>query len=49
MTKGVKGSKVRHYLLEELDERGWRFRIRGREIEVLRQGREEPRVAEFTW
>ena len=41
MSRGVKGSEVRHYLLEELDERGWRFRVHGRQIEVLRHGREE--------
>jgi hypothetical protein len=46
MANGVKGSKVRHYLLEELDERGWRFRIHGREVHVLRQGREESSTAD---
>lgn len=33
-----------HKLLRELDKRGWRFRLRGREIEVLRRGQEEPRA-----
>ena len=41
MSRGTKGSMSRHYLLEELNERGWRFRFRGRQIEVLRQGRED--------
>jgi len=39
---GNSGARTRHYLLEELTERGWRFRFRGRRIEVLRKGREEP-------
>jgi ppGpp synthetase/RelA/SpoT-type nucleotidyltranferase len=41
MSRGIKGSKTRHYLIEELDERGWCFRVHGRQIEVLRHGREE--------
>jgi hypothetical protein len=30
--------------LRELDKRGWRLRLRGRKIEVLRRGQEEPRA-----
>ena len=30
--------------LAELTERGWRLRLRGRQIEVLRKGQEEPRA-----
>ena len=37
-------SGARPELLEELYERGWRLRFRGRRIEVLRRGREEPRA-----
>lgn len=46
--RGRSGARTRHYLLEELNERGWRFRFRGRQIEVLRQGRKEPRAAADT-
>jgi ppGpp synthetase/RelA/SpoT-type nucleotidyltranferase len=41
MSRGIKGSMARHHLLEELNERGWRFRLHGRQFEILRQGREE--------
>ena len=39
---GPSAATTRHYLLEELYERGWRLRFRGRQVEVLRNGREEP-------
>jgi len=42
--RGQSAARTRHYLLEELNERGWRFRVRGRQIEVLWKGREEPRA-----
>jgi len=32
-----------HKLMRELDKRGWRLRLRGRQIEILRKGQEEPR------
>lgn len=41
LTSGRSATRARHYLLEELYERGWRLRIRGRQIEVLRKGKEE--------
>ncbi len=40
--RGRRGTRTRQYLLEELNERGWRLRFRGRLVEVLRKGREEP-------
>lgn len=39
------GATMRTHLLEELNERGWRFRFCGRRVEVLRKGREETRAA----
>ena len=38
---GRSAARTRHDLLEELNERGCRFRFRGRQINVLRKGREE--------
>jgi hypothetical protein len=35
---------TRDHYIEELYERGWRLRLRGRQIEVLRRGQEEPRA-----
>jgi len=44
ITAGSLAARTRHYLLEELDERGWRFRFRGRRIEILCKGRDESRA-----
>lgn len=41
-TRGRRDIKTRQYLLEELNERGWRLSLHGRQVEVLRKGREEP-------
>lgn len=41
---GRPSARMRHYLLEELNERGWRLRFCGRRIEVLHRGREESRA-----
>jgi len=39
-----------HKLLPELDKRGWRLRLRGRQVLVLRKRQEEPRAdAEFRY
>ena len=40
--RGHRDTRTRQYLLEELNERGWRLRLRGRQVEVLHIGREEP-------
>lgn len=39
--RGHSNATMRHYLLEELYERDWRLRLRGRQIEVLHKGKEE--------
>ena len=39
--RGHIAARTRHSLLEELDERGWRFGFRGRQIEILRRGQEK--------
>jgi ppGpp synthetase/RelA/SpoT-type nucleotidyltranferase len=39
--RGRSKATMRHYLLEELYERGWRLRLRGRQIEVLHTGKEK--------
>jgi hypothetical protein len=42
MSAGRSAGRTRHYLLEELDERGWRFRFRGHQVKICHRGREEP-------
>ncbi|HSY47470.1 MAG TPA: RelA/SpoT domain-containing protein [Thermoanaerobaculia bacterium] len=41
--KESSSKRMRHALLEELDERGWRLRFRGRNVEILRCGNEDGR------
>jgi hypothetical protein len=40
MKPGRSAATTRHYLLDELYERGWRLCFRGRRVKVLRKGRE---------
>jgi ppGpp synthetase/RelA/SpoT-type nucleotidyltranferase len=44
--RGRSNTTTRHYLLDELYERGWRLRLRGRQIEVLHKGKEEPSASD---
>jgi hypothetical protein len=42
--RGDNQSRHISVLAQALDKRGWRLRLRGRQIEVLRRGQEEPRA-----
>jgi ppGpp synthetase/RelA/SpoT-type nucleotidyltranferase len=42
MRPGRSAAIMRGYLLDELYERGWRLRFRGRRVDVIRRGRDEP-------